>query len=867
MSYALDTFRDNTIADDIDYCCNVLGVICPDPSEDDKSCMPSYGHNDSFKNGRLLWQISWLLKTHGHKWPKDLACPLGTAEYKAVGNVIYNNFLLNKDQKIDLTNIDIIERYFKNLFATFFETWKTSSDKLWQETLGVSGPSKFFMHATTYRCLQQSLQGFLAHARYVLNLPNGPRYISALTCNQSILEAYFSQLRSFGNVTMNSFESSAASITCAKGASNLLRETNSNCYIKEHIGDDLIMGGTGPFFLDTVSQQKMKDSGQRLEGWLALVKHPHSFHNSAIENDTNDISIIVDHIGSSTVADVTNPEENGRLEDNSTSLHDHELADASGNNADYMMDGDSADDDDEERITGFVELLAHTMVTHTRSTSDIKDYEEDGMQKSCDITPSPGLDNAEEQNYDDDMMDVDDDDGYAGFMDIVENIDESNDQDDEMNIQHEDEDEARDDLANLATAAENMSTVTRDDQLRKESYKKELSAKISEDLCSRDYVALYQYVLNNPKIKEFTVVTLTAGSYSSIKSVHNLYQKDVEMLENIFCSIRDNIVDICGTYLALHSKNQNYLQKEITVFQIESSDSYKDHWNSSLNYTIVQSIVELVRTNLIAIGVAKLRVPHKLLELSKDEEIDEAIKIVGWAISNVWKKCLKKSRDQKINHELLNVLEPLTTKLTNVEYEVPVSISVVDQGWLSYPHERLMAWARLSLKRIRENLRLEGDGTDAISNTFNVLTSGRYHNQLYLTFESAIKSIHAGSNSIKIDKSIIALIHSKLILKILHARVAAIVNAYRDKHFSRFANKLAGKKDSKLPFRIQLCSNNGAIANGRNSAAGIKASEKRKLDESATQTSKRKSTGSHEPDVVEDLRKLIDDSKTTVEYF
>jgi len=133
-----------------------------------------------------------VLKDHAAGASLEQKMELNVLEYCAAVGVIFNEFFMNKFERLTLDNINEHEERMKECLS-FFEKWRDEQIQLRQRK--VADWKETFLAHETYKNLRIGVAGFFQYARYVLAEPNAPAYIPMLHSNTSSLEAFFSQVR------------------------------------------------------------------------------------------------------------------------------------------------------------------------------------------------------------------------------------------------------------------------------------------------------------------------------------------------------------------------------------------------------------------------------------------------------------------------------------------------------------------------------------------------------------------------------------------------------------------------------------------------------------------------------------------------
>jgi len=136
--------------------------------------------------------------THGNVTTSTI---LATIEYCTHVAIIFNENLMNGELRLSMNNIDEHEGLVRQSM-TYFEDWKKDADQ--------SRNNKAFLSMITFSDLRICVAGFFAYACLVLN--SGVAFIPMLHSNTSILEAFFSLIRSMKKETARDYPNAVSTI-------------------------------------------------------------------------------------------------------------------------------------------------------------------------------------------------------------------------------------------------------------------------------------------------------------------------------------------------------------------------------------------------------------------------------------------------------------------------------------------------------------------------------------------------------------------------------------------------------------------------------------------------------------------------------
>ena len=194
--------------------------------------------------------------------PVETRSDAATLVYMAVINTIFNNMLLNREERINSENIEPYTRFLKKTM-TYFGKWKEHQLRLKYHK--VPNSDETFLDRITWRNLRGGLCPFVYFAGYIIReLPSkidGFNYVPMLFCNQSPLEGQFSAVRASNHDTSDKY---AGVIT-----SKSVRQSNaSQSRSKTYSTEDCAMEKNTYITGTSVFTKHSKLSADKLQAWM-----------------------------------------------------------------------------------------------------------------------------------------------------------------------------------------------------------------------------------------------------------------------------------------------------------------------------------------------------------------------------------------------------------------------------------------------------------------------------------------------------------------------------------------------------------------------------------------------------------------------
>ena len=214
----------------------------------------------------------------------DLLSDLESLVFMSHVEALFNDFLLNKREKLTAGNIDTYEKHAKNLLK-YFGDWKVAQLK--RKAVKQPDWEKSFLAHQTYTNLRVCIGGFFHFSRYMLNevfpKEDGLFYIPMLSANQSMLEGKFSCQRLTGHDKGSTYSKGITNKTSKKvfgalGAQNAASYDITDCAA---VAMDINLKEVGSVRfkkhlqsadeqLKDLRQKSMNNSKHRIENSLSL---------------------------------------------------------------------------------------------------------------------------------------------------------------------------------------------------------------------------------------------------------------------------------------------------------------------------------------------------------------------------------------------------------------------------------------------------------------------------------------------------------------------------------------------------------------------------------------------------------------------